>query len=55
MTVILTKPLKHGVKTITGELIVSGVGRITLAVQDSKGSKSVKSFRLADYTVNVCQ
>jgi len=51
MKAVLIKALKHGTKTISGDVLQQGMGYITLAVTDINGSKSVKRFKLADYSV----
>lgn len=53
MKAILTKPLKSGVKTITGDVLSRGIGTITLVVFDQKGSSSIKRFKESDYVVRV--
>jgi hypothetical protein len=53
MTAILTKPLKKGIKTISGQLIQNGSTHITVCVMDDKGSKSIKRFKCSDYTIKI--
>lgn len=53
MQAILTKPLKHGVKTITGTVLCRGLGVITLLVADAKGGHSTKRFKESSYTVTL--
>ena len=51
MKAVIVKPLKHGNKTIVGDILQDGFDRITLAVTDSKGSKSIKRFKKSDYAI----
>ena len=51
MKAVLTKTLKSGTKTISGQVIQDGIGRITLAVIDKDGSRSIKGFKKSDYTI----
>lgn len=53
MSVILTKALKNGIKTISGQLIQNGTTHITVCVMDNKGSKSIKRFKCSDYTIKI--
>ncbi|MNC56604.1 hypothetical protein D3C75_1062140 [compost metagenome] len=50
---ILTKSLKKGIKTITGQVIRETFDKISLVVIDSKGSSSIKSFKKSDYAINI--
>jgi hypothetical protein len=52
MKAVLTKSLKSGTKTITGQVIQDGIGRITLAVTEKNGSRNIKGFKKSDYTIN---
>ncbi len=49
MTAILTK----GKTTITGKIIVRGLGKITLVVINKDGGKSIKRYSEEIYTVTV--
>jgi len=51
MKAIVKKPLKNGIKIITGDVIQNGLGFITLKVMDKKGSSSIKRFSKEKYTV----
>ena len=51
MNATLTKSLKSGTKTIFGKVIQRGLGKITLVITDSNGSRNIKSFKESDYTV----
>lgn len=53
MNAILTKSLKKGIKTVCGRVLSRGLGRITLAVPDGKGSDNIKQFKEEDWTVNI--
>jgi hypothetical protein len=52
MKAALTKMTKTGTKTIYGDILQRGLGAITLAVTENNGSKSIKRFKEADYTVH---
>ena len=49
---VLTKPLKIGIKTISGMVVQDGMGHITIAVTDKDGNRNIKRFKKADYTIN---
>lgn len=51
MNAILIKPLKSGTKTITGQVLQDGASKITLAVTDKNGNKSIKGFTKSDYVI----
>jgi hypothetical protein len=51
MKATLIKTLKHGSKTISGEVVRRGLGSITLSIIDTKGSRSMKTFKESNYTV----
>ncbi len=51
MKAILVKPLKNGIKIISGTVISRGIGAIALLVYDNKGGASIKRFKEADYSV----
>lgn len=53
MNAVLTKPLKRGIKTIYGQVLCRGIGRITLLVQGKGGLSSIKTFKENDYIVNI--
>lgn len=51
MKAVLVKPLKNGIKTISGAAISRGIGVIALLVADKKGGTSIKRFKKTDYIV----
>lgn len=51
MQAVLVKSLKHGNKTIVGDVLQDGFDRITLAVTDKRGSKNIKRFKKSDYVI----
>ena len=51
MNATLIKSLKSGTKTITGQVLQDGMNKITLAVVDRNGNKSIKGFTKSDYTI----
>lgn len=51
MNATLVKTLKSGTKTITGQVLQDGMNKITLAVVDRSGNKSIKRFTKSDYTI----
>lgn len=53
MQAILTKALKHGSKTIYGQVLRRGIGTITLAITDQSGNKSIKTFKESDYVIHI--
>jgi len=52
MQAILIKLLKNGTKTTIGEILQNGMGYITLAVIDKRGSKGIKRFKKDDYIIS---
>jgi len=48
MQVVISKPNKKSVTTITGKLISDGLGWLTVLASDRKGGNSIKRFNKAN-------
>jgi hypothetical protein len=53
MNATVIKTNKGKAQSITGQVIQRGLNKITLAVTDKKGSKSIKSFNESIWIVRV--